>query len=286
VSGETFRRCLELLAADRDVDAIIAVIMPTGATGDLVTAVQEANVGVPIAVVLLNQVEPVRLLPRRAISPDTTDAGTGGAQPDSVGRLPAYDYPEAAAKAVARAARYGVWRAEPLGRTPAFLDLRTGAARTLVRHFARHAPGAGGWLLPDQTTELLRCYGISLARLAPLIGGTEVTVAMTDDHMFGPNPDPDHGEWLAPLTDADADKLIHSIGSTTSPLGDAGAPDVGVGALRDVLLRVSRLVEDLAGITDLELNLVITRAAAVVAVDARIKLAPHEPHDPFLRRSR
>jgi acyl-CoA synthetase (NDP forming) len=300
VSGETFRRCLELLAADRDVDAIIAVVMPTGATGDLVAAVQEANVGVPVAAVLLDQAEPVRLLPRRAANPETTGAGTGGTHPDAAGRLPAYGYPEAAARAVARAARYGAWRAQPPGRVPDLPDLRTGAARTLVRHFVRHAPG-GGWLPADQTAELLRSYGIPLARLTPLTGGTGVTVTVTDDRMFGPllalrlgkaavkppvDPDPDPDARLAPLTDADADALIHSIRSPAPPLGDGDTPAAATGALRDALLRVSRLAEDLTEITDLELYLVVTGPGAVVAVDARIKAAPHEPHDPFLRRLR
>jgi hypothetical protein len=74
--------------------------------------------------------------------------------------------------------------------------------------------------------------------------------------------------------------------SPSSPPGDEGARAVDIGALRDVLLRVSRLAEDLSEITGLELNLVIARPGAVVVVDARIKVGPHEPHDPFLRRLR
>jgi acyl-CoA synthetase (NDP forming) len=295
VSGETFRQCLELLAADHDVDAIIAVIMPTGATGDLAAAAQAADINLPIAAVVLDQPESVRLLPRIESNAETTDTATGRAQPDLPGRLPVYGYPEAAARAVACAVRYGAWRAEPPGREPAFRDLRTGAAGTLVRDFARRAPG-GGWLDPSETAELLGCYGISIAGLTPLTGGTEVTITSTDDHLFGPlmalrldetgtesRPGPDLAPRLAPLTDADADKLIQSVSSAVSRLGDEGATAACIGPLRDVLLRVSRLAEDLTEITDLELNLVINRQGAVVAVDARIKVAPHEPHDAFLR---
>ena len=60
VSGEDFRQCLELLAADDDVHAIVAIVLPTGATGDLVAAIQAADVGVPLAAVVLNQPESVR----------------------------------------------------------------------------------------------------------------------------------------------------------------------------------------------------------------------------------
>ena len=64
VSAEDFRRCLELLAADDGVDAMIALVLPTGANGDLITAIQEADVGVPLAAVALDQAETVRLMPR------------------------------------------------------------------------------------------------------------------------------------------------------------------------------------------------------------------------------
>ena len=68
VSGEDFRQCLELLAADDEVHAIVAIVLPTGATGDLVAAIQaaashEVMSGVPLAAVVLNQPESVRLLP-------------------------------------------------------------------------------------------------------------------------------------------------------------------------------------------------------------------------------
>jgi len=65
VSGEDFRLCLELLAADDEVHALVAIVQPTGATGDLVAAIQAADLGVPLAAVVLNQPESVRLLPAR-----------------------------------------------------------------------------------------------------------------------------------------------------------------------------------------------------------------------------
>jgi acyl-CoA synthetase (NDP forming) len=85
VSAETFRQVLELAAADEEVDALIALVLPTAATGDLAAAVRHADVRVPLAAVLLDQAESVRLLPGAA------------------GQVPAYGYPEAAAAALARA---------------------------------------------------------------------------------------------------------------------------------------------------------------------------------------
>jgi ATP-grasp domain len=62
------------------------------------------------------------------------------------------------------------------------------------------------------------------------------------------------------------------------PWCSASAADLA--ALRDVLLRVSRLADDLPEISDLDLNPVIARADGVVAVDARIKLTPQAAPPP------
>ena len=57
-------------------------------------------------------------------------------------------------------------------------------------------------------------------------------------------------------------------------------------ALRDLLLRVSRLADDLPEVTDLELDPVIAGPDGVAVVNARVKVAAHEPQDPFLRKLR
>ena len=257
VSGEDFRQCLELLAADDEVHAIVAIVLPTGATGDLVAAIQaaarhEVMSGVPLAAVVLTQPESVRLLR---------------------GQVPAYGSPEAAVAALARAAGYGAWRAEPRGHVPVFSDVRTADARALVREVLRHAPD-GGWLTPGQAPGLLRCYGIPLADLAP--PGPEVTVRLADDPVFGALVTFGDEARLVPLTDLDADKLIQS---------HRLRPEADVAALRDLLLRVSRLSEDLPEVTDLDLDLVVTGPALAV-VNARVKVTPYEPQDPFLRKLR
>jgi acyl-CoA synthetase (NDP forming)/GNAT superfamily N-acetyltransferase len=265
VSARDFRRCLELLAADDGVDAIIALILPTGATGDLITAIQEADIGVPLAAVALDQAESVRLIPQTARD----------------GQIPVYGNPEAAAAALAHAARYGAWRTEPRGQVPSFPDVRAADARALVTGFLHREPG-GGRLSPDKTADLLHCYGIRLVSAEPPgredegTDGTEVRIRVTDDRVFGPLvvfPD-DHAARLTPLTDTDADTLIHGV---------AGAD---LDTLRELLLRVSRLADDLPEVTELDLSPVIAKPHGVFAMDARIKVEPRPPQDPFLRRLR
>jgi len=89
---------------------------------------------------------------------------------------------------------------------------------------------------------------------------------------------------LAPLTGADADDLIHSIRAAPVLLGHGGQPAADIEALRDTLLRVSRLADDLPQVAELDLNPVIARPDGVIAVDARIRVTSHRLADPFLRQ--
>jgi hypothetical protein len=53
-----------------------------------------------------------------------------------------------------------------------------------------------------------------------------------------------------------------------------------------MLLRVSRLTDDLPEITELDLNPVIAGPEGAITLDARIRVVPPVPQDPFLRRLR
>jgi acyl-CoA synthetase (NDP forming)/GNAT superfamily N-acetyltransferase len=278
VSAGDFRRCLELLAAD-GVDAMIALILPTGATGDLLTAIRDADIRVPLAIVALDQAETVRLLSR----------------PGDGSQVPVYDVPGAAAAALAHAARYGAWRTGPHGQVPSFPDIRAADACALVTDFL-HGERGGGWLSHAATADLLRCYGIPLAgsparddAASGEAARAEMTIGVTDDHVFGPLVVLDCGARaarLTPLTDTDADALIGSADVTARRLGYRGVAATDREALRELLLRVARLAEDLRDVTELSFRPVIARPDRAVAVDARVKVADCPPQDPFLRKLR
>ena len=170
VSSGLFRRCLELVGADPGVDAVLALTATT-ATSDLVPEVRAARLPVPIAAAVMDQVEGVRLLP-----------GPGEDSP----AVPAYAYPESAARALGHAARYGAWRATPPGSVPVLEGLRQDKARELVASFLAGAPG-GGWLPRGQTVELLGCYGVPLAEgIAVTTGGVRVKISVLEEPVFGP----------------------------------------------------------------------------------------------------
>jgi acyl-CoA synthetase (NDP forming)/GNAT superfamily N-acetyltransferase len=359
VSENSFRRCLELAAADQGVDAVLALALPTAATGDLVAAIRAADVRVPLAAVVLDQPEAVRLLPRASRAADSQAAA---AQPGA--SIPSYAYPEAAVRALAHAVTYGTWRSRPAGHIREFSDVTPDDARALVRKYLTRHP-KGGWLPPETVAALLAYYGVQLISLTPvasadaavraaadlggpivlkadvpgllrkadagavqpdlrtvadirrayrvlsakfgrlrqilmqpmITGGTEVIIGVRQEPMFGPlvvfglggvatDVLADHTARLAPLTDVDADELIRSARSAPLLLGHRSSPAADLPALRDTLLRVSRLADDLPEVAELDLNPVIACPSGVSVVDARVRITPAQPYDPFLRQLR
>jgi len=342
VSPEVFGETLHLAAADDGVAAVIAVVVRS-ASADLLPVLTATRWPVPVTAVVLDQPEAVRLLP-------------GG---DACPAVPAYAYPEAAARALTRAAWYGSWRSRPAGTVPEFTDVRAADARSVVESFLARMPG-GGWLSAGEADGLLRCYGLpmvpfsraadadaaveaaaglgghvvikaevpgllhktaagaveldlhgddevraamhrlhsglgdrmSAVLVEPMItGGIETIVGVVQEPVFGPvvvfglggiatGVLADPAARLAPLTDADADDLIRSVRAARALLEH----EAGLAGLRDVLLRVSRLADDLPQVAELDLNPVIVRPDGAVAVDARIRVTSHRLADPFLRQ--
>ncbi len=346
VSAEAFREALRIAASEDGVDALIAFVITTGAA-DLIPVLTAVRLPVPVVAVVLDQPEAVRLL------------HSDGAGP----AVPAYAYPEAAARALSRAIRYGSWRSRPVGTVSQIDNLRVTDARSIVSSFLARMPG-GGWLSAGEADDLLRCYGIptvefrraddvdaavdaasdlgghavikadvpgllhktaagaveldlhgadevrgAMRRLQdkfagrlsgvlvePMItGGIETIVGIVQEPVFGPvvvfglggvatDVLSDHAARLAPLTGADADDLIHSIRAAPLLLGHRGQPAADIQALRETLLRVSRLADDLPQVAELDLNPVIARPDGVIAVDAHIRVTSHRVADPFLRQ--
>jgi acyl-CoA synthetase (NDP forming)/GNAT superfamily N-acetyltransferase len=92
---------------------------------------------------------------------------------------------------------------------------------------------------------------------------------------------------LVPMTDLDAGRMWRSLRAAPLLTGYRGAPAADTPAVEDLLLRVGRLAEDLPEVAELDLNPVLAGPDGVVAVDAKLRLAPAaaEP-DAALRRLR
>jgi acyl-CoA synthetase (NDP forming)/GNAT superfamily N-acetyltransferase len=136
VDEQTFARCLDAIAADPAVDAVITVTVPT-ALGDPTGGVHPFA-DKPVLAVRTGQTE--RL----------------------AGEIPCYAEPARAAVALARLVERAEWLARPSEYVrPDGIDLD--AARRVV------ARRADGWLTPDETVLLLKAFGL------PVLGGTLVT---------------------------------------------------------------------------------------------------------------
>ena len=289
VSVEAFRACLEAVAADDSVDAVLAIGVPT-AVADLSAAILTARLDKPLAATLLDQPEAVSLLP----------AGHGpasaGATAASRASTPVYGYPESAATALAHAVRYREWRDSQSGQVPDFRDIDIVAARALIGAFLTASPD-GGWLGQADAAALLGSYQIPMVATRTAAGGVETIVGVVQEPVFGPvvvfglggvatEVLGDHAARLAPLTDTDAAELIATVRAAPLLFGHRGSPAVDTAALADLLLRVSRLADDLPEVAELELNPVIARPDGVHIGDVRVRVAAAAPRDPFLRQLR
>jgi acyl-CoA synthetase (NDP forming) len=96
----------------------------------------------------------------------------------------------------------------------------------------------------------------------------------------------DRAARLAPLTGSDADEMIRSVHAAPLLLGQAGAPAADIASLKDMLLRVSQLAEDLPQVAELDLSPVVARPDGAVAVTALVRIQAAEPADSYLRRLR
>ena len=119
----------------------------------------------------------------------------------------------------------------------------------------------------------------------PLVrGGAEVLAGAVQDPVFGPlvafGPGGVLAELigqaqfrLAPLTDVDADELVHAGKAGTLVAGFRGAPPADEASLTTLLLRLSALVDAVPEVAELDLNPVLALPDRCVAVDARVRIA-------------
>jgi acetyl coenzyme A synthetase (ADP forming)-like protein len=348
---EDYARTVQAVAASGEVDAIVVIFIPPLATSpaDIAAAIgglKGKEGGMPILGVFM-----------AGAAPATVAGGR---------RVPVYAFPEDAARALGRAARWSEWRARPQEAAWAPPDARADEARALI---ATSLARGEGWARPDEVEQLLGCYGIPLveSRLATtpaqaaaaaaelggpvalkahgagilhkseagavalsLTGrravreaatamaeqldragvrpegflvqrmvseGTEMIVGVVQDRQFGPvvacgaggtavELVRDVGVRLTPLTVSQADEMIRGL--ATFPLLDGyrGRPKADVAALRELVLRLSALAEDLPEVVEVDLNPVVVAPDGASVVDARVRLEARDPWPPEGSRPR
>ena len=118
-------------------------------------------------------------------------------------------------------------------------------------------------------------------------GSAELLAGIVQDPVFGPlvafGPGGvlaeligEAGFRIAPLTDHDAEELVHGGKTGRLVRGFRGAPAADTPALVDLVHRLARLGEDLHDVTELDLNPVIAQVDGCVVVDSRVRVQRYE----------
>jgi acetate---CoA ligase (ADP-forming) len=355
--SDQYSRAVEALLAAPEVDSLIVILTPVDPT---------------ITDALLQSIREGVAAGRRAGAASKpvlacVMAESGRAVPlDAEGeRVPAFVFPENAARALGKVTSYAVWRAKPAGLVWAFDDVDAKAARA-VCEAALARPD--GWLTDLEVRGVLGAYRLPLAAggvarsadeaaaiagtigfpvavklssiaiphksdvggvrlhlhdaaavrdayeaviaaarealpavpaapnasvgsidavlVQPMVtGGVEVMMGIAQDPLFGPliafglggvfvEILKDVRIRVAPLTDLDVDDLIGGIKGFPLLRGYRGHPAADLDALRDVLLRLSRLADEVPEIAELDFNPVMALAPGrgCSIVDARIRV--------------
>jgi acetyl coenzyme A synthetase (ADP forming)-like protein len=346
---DEYRQAIEVALADTETDALIVIYAPVDVRQSAATAaaIQEG--------IALGRRAGATQKPILAC----VMADSGRSQPlDTAGeRVPVYQFPENAVRALAKVAAYAAWRVQPPGLLWGFDDVYPEEARAICRG-AVETRGES-WLTDEELRRVLHAFGLPLVASAvahtaedavasaallgfpvvakllsprvqhktdiggvrlnlhndeavrrafddilaaatlagvrdavdgvliqPMLGaGVETMIGVAADRLFGPlvafglggifvELMGDVRFRIAPLTDRDADELLHEIRGFPLLQGHRGRPAADVEALRDVLLRVSRLADEIPEIVELDLNPVIALpdGHGCRIVDARIKV--------------
>src|SRR5690606_2214916 len=140
---KALREALTAVAASGDADVVLVIVAATRtnepvAMREDVGAIADDHPFLPIALVELGR-EHVTAVGKR--------------------RVPAYDLPERAVRAISHAVRYAAWRREPLGSRPDLPDLDPDGAREVVRRALAERPG---WQPYHTIRDILERYRLPL----------------------------------------------------------------------------------------------------------------------------
>ena len=138
-----YERTLAAVLRDDRIDSALAIFIPPvvtdpDAVAHAIRAAATSRPGKPVLAIMMSS----------------------GRSPEALAPIPVYAFPEAAAGALARAARYGEWLATPeTGPAP---DLGLDMA-VIRRHVDAGLARGGGWLTPVEAQDVIAAAGIPIA---------------------------------------------------------------------------------------------------------------------------
>ncbi|MDI3256812.1 MAG: GNAT family N-acetyltransferase [Kyrpidia sp.] len=280
--AEGYRKAVPDLLGDPRVDAVLVLFTPVGVPDDrevagaLAEAVREtapAHGGAGsrpkpvVANFLMTEDNFVHLI----------DAGDQ--------RIPVYPFPEQAVRALAKVVAYGRYRQKPQGRIPDLEGADPDRARRIIRG---HRPDAAErarvveWMPEEVCRRVLDAMGIRSGE-GDDTRTRRFTVTAELDPLFGMilflSSTAGRSVRITPLTDLDVQDLLASV---SGPEDDPDDPAWQAAA--DVVLRVSRLVEEVYEITKVALIDVDVSATGCLIGKCRIAVGRRQgpPGGPFV----
>ncbi len=267
--ADRYRTALPPLLRDLTIDAVIVLFIPVGIS-------EESSVSEAISESVRQYREEVPeehakpVIANFLMTDDLTiryiEAGDT--------KIPVYRFPESAVRALARAARYAEYRRQPIGRIPDLTRADTTHARAIATETLSHPTVA------DQYAQaILTAMGIACGTPGAL-SSWSIHISVTPDRLFGPlmsvrlqharvsddavpSSDFQPIARIIPLTDLDALTMVARI------IGDSDLKDYQ-DSLQDILLRISRLVEEVPEVSRIDLVLSPSADTTWLAADVRI----------------
>lgn len=145
---QTLAEAVRVVAGSGEVDMVLAVVAATrsndapGALEAVANAAAEFP-GVPLTLVALGNIAGRRMLESDGI------------------RVPVFDFPETAVRALGHVARYAAWRRRPVGIVPDLSGVDAEGARSVLETYLRRNQ-EGGWLPPFLAATFLGRMGIDV----------------------------------------------------------------------------------------------------------------------------
>lgn len=177
----SFERVIPLVAADPNVDALLVIYVPPIVTRPLDVAQAIVRGTSTAAIAAARRSEPTKPVLSCFLG---KHGMTESLQSLHEGKIPSYAFPESAAIALSRAARYGRWKSEPEGNLVRFEDVDAARARrAIARAKARPGDQPNVWLDPEETREVLMAYGLPLPQ-SRVVHTANEAVAIAADYGY------------------------------------------------------------------------------------------------------
>ncbi|MHB8105693.1 MAG: bifunctional acetate--CoA ligase family protein/GNAT family N-acetyltransferase [Dehalococcoidales bacterium] len=216
-TAQEYEGILRALAADKDVDAVLAIFAPPIVieTKDMEEALRK------VAPVFWRRKKPLLgcFIGQKGLS---AQLGTRGHF------IPLYVFPEEAIVSLRRATEYAELRRKPRGKIPVIKDIQKAKSRELIDMVMKNNAVRPLWLSVDEIAELLDCYGI---RQSKVVFAATIDEAKATAKKLGypvavklASPTITHktdvgGVVLSVTSDSDVEKAFNTIRKNLAKLG-------------------------------------------------------------------